>query len=353
MLTARTATAQKTHTHHGTTSSSGGVTAIPLPSSTFTSVQNSTSHISTSFPTSTSIPPSETSGSSRNVPTPPSLPPSRTTQPPSSSSSVAQPSLTTTPPFTSSSSSIQAVTSWSTTAVSSGMSTSEPHLTHRNVIVAVATSLGFVVLAAVATVILLYLRRLYRRRQLRQSTRHAHPSDICITAAETARSRTPDVLQGNNSNLLADARVSTVDHPSVPSSSVIDISGSRTSVYVAPPTSPIARREPFLQSSSSITPRLSSEDHDDRKFPAVSVPQPGGPTSIVRRPPAPPPPADSVSALPRPSAMPRGSRRFVTVLMEVPDEEELELPPPYHPGQRVMYYTRHLEELRTPGDVYD
>lgn len=328
-------TAQKTHTHRGTTSSTDGVTIIPLPSSTSTSMASSTSHTSMSFPTSTSsIPPSQTSGSSGNVPTSLSLPSSRTTQPPSTSSSIGQPSLTTTPPFTSSSS-IQAVTLSSTAAVPSGISTGVSHPTHRNVIIAVATSLGLVVLAAVATLISLYLRRLYRRRQLRQSTRRAHPSDICVTAAEIGNPKTPDALQRDLSNLL-DARVSTEPHPSAPLSSVIDISGPRTSVFVAPPTSPIARREVFLQSSPSITPRPSGEDRDVRKTPTESVSQPGGPADIDRGPPIAPAPADPVSVLPRRSGTPRGSRRFVTVLMEVPDEEEHELPPPYQPGQRVM-----------------
>ncbi|KAL1940422.1 hypothetical protein VTO73DRAFT_8994 [Trametes versicolor] len=303
-----------------------------------------------SFPTSTSsIPPSQTSGSSGNVPTSLSLPSSRTTQPPSTSSSIGQPSLTTTPPFTSSSS-IQAVTLSSTAAVPSGISTGGSHPTHRNVIIAVATSLGLVVLAAVATLISLYLRRLYRRRQLRQSTRRAHPSDICVTAAEIGNPKTPDALQRDLSNLL-DARVSTEPHPSAPLSSVIDISGPRTSVFVAPPTSPIARREVFLQSSPSITPRPSGEDRDVRKTPTEPVSQPGGPADIDRGPPIAPAPADPVSVLPRRSGTPRGSRRFVTVLIEVPDEEEHELPPPYQPGQRVMsaWNADVLQHNRSPS----
>lgn len=210
----------------------------------------------------------------------------------------------------------------------SEVSGSGPHGPSSEVIIAISASLGLLLLTAVSALLIFYLRRMYRRHRLCQFAQRARPSELCAPTDEVGSANNVDTFQRSTSR---DTHRSTSGHSLAVPSSVIDIAGPRTSIFVSPPSSlspPCLPKIPQHSSPPVTAPRPSRERNGPK---AAAEPIPG--SAIVQDPPV-SPPAGSVIA--RRSGVSGGSP-FVTVLMEVPDEEERDLPPPYQPRPQATY----------------
>ncbi|OJT14507.1 hypothetical protein TRAPUB_8953 [Trametes pubescens] len=320
------------------------------PSRISTPVQRSTSTVPTSSTSLFSAAPSHTGCWPSGTLPSPSNQPLLTRWPPWRSACFGTASLSTFSPGSTSSNSSSlfggpTVPPWATNTARANFFTGGPHGFPREVVVVLAASLGLVLFAAVAAVSLIYLRRLCRRRRLRRSVERAYPADLCAPVEEAESAKDVNVFEGNTSR---DTHAPNAGHPSPPSSSVIDISSPRTSVFVAPPSSPFIRQEECQQAPSTIPSQPSSEDQGSAK--AATEPSVGADVPRPTRD-LPIPPYSNPSSVPEcRTGVPRTSR-FVTVLKEVPDEEERELPPPYEPGSQAIHDATPRQESRTYGDV--
>ncbi len=361
VLIVLTDTAEPKPTRLPTPSSSGGDTAIPSSSSISIPVQSSTRPHSTSFESistfsvlstpqtsgssSSTVSPSQTAISSSHTPVASSLQPSRTSRLPQSSLIFSQASLTASSPGSrpfSTASSFSSTSADPSSSSHSNQSESGSHGAPRKVVIALSASLGILLLAAVAALWAICLRRMYRRRHRRQSGQRAQQSDIYVSPSEVGSAKDgADIFQGNTSR---DTHPSTAGHDSIVSPSAVPIPDPGTSIFVSPPPFLQGRRETLQHSEPLISPRSSSEERNG----ARAAVEPISESNTVQESPASPAP-NLVNVHAHRSGVPGGSH-FVTVLMEVPDEDECEMPPPYQPGSRDMHGATRREEAGTCED---